>query len=131
MLATISTMMFAVRRISIRVRPRPYDVLIEHGLLERVGRHLESVLGRRARCFVVTTSAVRRRWGRELDGSLKRAGLEAVILEMGDGERYKTLATVEKLAEELLSRGADRRCVVLALGGGVVGDVAGFLASVY
>ena len=124
-------MMFAVRRISIRVRPRPYDVLIEHGLLERTGRHLESILGRRARCFVVTTAAVRRRWGRQLDASLKRAGLEAVIFEMGDGERYKTLATVEALAEKFLSRGADRRSVTLAFGGGVVGDVAGFLASVY
>lgn len=123
--------MFVVRRIAIRVRPRPYEVLIEHGLLERTGRHLESILGRRARCFVVTTSAVRRLWGRELDASLKRAGLEAVILEMGDGERYKTLATVESLAEKFLEHGADRRSVALALGGGVVGDVTGFLASIY
>lgn len=124
-------MMFTMRRISIRVRPRPYDVLIEHGLLERTGRHLESLLGRRARCFVVTTSAVRRRWGRELEASLKRAGLEAVMLEMGDGERYKTLATVEMLAGKFVQRGADRRSVALAFGGGVVGDVTGFLASVY
>jgi 3-dehydroquinate synthase len=106
-------------------------VLIEHGLLERTGRHLESILGRRARCFVVTTSAVRRRWGRELDASLKRAGLEAVMLEMGDGERYKTLATVEMLAGKFVQRGADRRSVFLAFGGGVVGDVTGFLASIY
>ena len=113
------------------MRPRPYDVLIEHGLLEHTGRRLESLLGRRARCFVVTTPAVRRRWGRELDASLKRAGLEAVTLEMGEGERYKTLATVEKLAEKFLAHGADRRSVMLAFGGGVVGDVTGFLASVY
>jgi 3-dehydroquinate synthase len=124
-------MMFAVRRISIRVRPRAYDVLIEHGLLEQAGRRLESILGRRARCFVVTTAAVRRRWGRVLEASLKRAGLESILLEMGDGERYKTLATVEKLAEKFLEHGADRRSVVLALGGGVVGDVAGFLAAIY
>ena len=123
--------MFAVRRISIRVRPRPYDVLIEHGLLERTGRRLESLLGRRARCFVVTTPAVRRRWGRVLDASLKRAGVEAVVLEMADGERHKTLATVERLAEKFLDHGADRRSVALALGGGVVGDVTGFLASIY
>ncbi len=120
-----------VRRISIRVRPRPYDVLIEHGLLERTGRHLESILGGRARCFVVTTPAVRRQWGRQLDASLQRAGLEAVILEMGDGERYKTLATVEMLAGKFVQHGADRRSVALAFGGGVVGDVTGFLASIY
>lgn len=120
-----------VRRIAIRVRPRPYEVLIEHGLLERSGRLLESLLGRRARCFVVTTPAVRRRWGRVLDASLQRAGFEPAIFEMGDGERYKTLATVERLAEKFLQHGADRRSVTLALGGGVVGDVTGFLASIY
>ena len=124
-------MMFAVRRISIRVRPRPYDVLIEHGLLEHAGRRLESLLGRRARCFVVTTSAVWRRWGKQLDASLKRAGLEAVTFEMDDGERYKTLATVQSLAEKFLRRGADRRSVAVAFGGGVVGDVTGFRASIY
>jgi 3-dehydroquinate synthase len=113
------------------VRPRPYDVLIEHGLLENTGRRLESLLGRRARCFVVTTPAVWRRWGRHLDASLQRAGFEAVVLSMGDGERFKTLATVEKLAEKFLAHGADRRAVVVAFGGGVVGDVAGFLASIY
>ena len=106
-------------------------MLIEHGLLERAGKHLESVLGRRARCFVVTTPSVRRRWGRELSASLRRAGVEEVVLEMGEGERYKTLATVEALAEKFLRRGADRRAVAIAFGGGVVGDVTGFLASIY
>ena len=124
-------MMFAVRRVSIRVRPRPYDVLIEHGLLQRAGRHLESVMGRRARCFVVTTASVRRRWGRELSASLQRAGVEEVVLEMAEGERYKTLATVEGLAEKFVKHSADRRSVAIAFGGGVVGDVTGFLASIY
>src|SRR5438270_12866831 len=50
---------------------------------------------------------------------------------MGDGERYKTLSTVEQLAEKLSAAGADRQAVVLAFGGGVVGDVAGLLASLY
>ena len=120
-----------MRRISIRARPRPYDVLIERGLLSHAGKHLLAILGRPMRCFVVTTASVRRRWGGVLSASLKRAGLEAVVFEMPEGERYKTLATVEALAEKFLRRGADRRSVALAFGGGVVGDVTGFLASIY
>src|SRR5260370_16898584 len=50
---------------------------------------------------------------------------------MGDGEGFKRLSTLESLAEKLVKAGADRKAVVLALGGGVVGDVAGMLASVY
>jgi 3-dehydroquinate synthase len=52
-------------------------------------------------------------------------------VEMADGERHKELATVEKLAEELVRQGADRESLVIAFGGGVVGDVSGLLASVY
>jgi 3-dehydroquinate synthase len=50
---------------------------------------------------------------------------------MGDGERYKTMATIEDLATRLVQRGADRGSVIVAFGGGVVGDVSGFLASIY
>ena len=50
---------------------------------------------------------------------------------MRDGERYKRLSTVEELAEKMTRLGADRNAVVIAFGGGVVGDVAGMLASVY
>ena len=53
------------------------------------------------------------------------------LLEMRDGEPAKRLATLEKLAEKLVKPGADRGVVLIALGGGVVGDVTGFLASIY
>jgi len=57
--------------------------------------------------------------------------VQAVALEMADGERLKRLATLEKLAESLVKLGADRSATLIALGGGVVCDVTGFLASVY
>ena len=63
--------------------------------------------------------------------SLSAAGFDAEFVEMPNGERYKRLATVEQLSEKMTRLGADRRAVVLAFGGGVVGDVAGMLASVY
>ena len=81
--------------------------------------------------FCVTVARVRRRHGARLAQSMKAAGFEFHFLEMPDGERHKHLATVERLAEKLVKAGADRSAVVMALGGGVVGDVAGFLASIY
>ena len=109
---------------------RSYEVLIQSGLLLRAGECLQSILERR-RVFVVTVPPVRRRWAKVLLKSLSETGTNAELLEMPDGERSKRLATLEKLAEKLVKRGADRGVTLIALGGGVVGDVTGFLASVY
>ncbi len=62
---------------------------------------------------------------------MQAAGVQHQVLEFPDGERYKTLAAVEELGARLVQRGADRNTVIIAFGGGVVGDVAGFLASIY
>jgi 3-dehydroquinate synthase len=118
-------------RVTIAVQPRPYDAIIENGLLERAGQQLRSVLGDRRDLIVVTVPPVRRKWGKKLMTSLSAAGFAARFVEMSDGERYKKLATVEQLAEKLSVLGADRNSVVVAFGGGVVGDVAGLLASLY
>ncbi len=109
---------------------RPYDAIIENGLLERAGEQLRRVVGN-LQLFVVTVPPVRRMWSKRLMTSLSAAGLTARVVEMRDGERYKKLATVEQLAEKLTQLGADRDAVIVAFGGGVVGDVAGLLASVY
>jgi 3-dehydroquinate synthase len=118
-------------RIPVRVTPRPYDVVIDNGLLERAGALLREVAGNRTRLFAVTVAPVRRKWGKKLMTSLAAAGFDASFIEMPDGERSKKLATLEQLAEQLSRLGADRKAILVAFGGGVVGDVAGFLASVY
>jgi 3-dehydroquinate synthase len=118
-------------RVTISVAPRPYEATIEAGLIERAGARLQDALGGRDRLFVITVPPVRRRWGKKLMASLSRAGFKAQWVEMPDGERSKRLATVESLADKLVRLGADREGVVVAFGGGVVGDVAGLLASLY
>ena len=118
-------------RIPITTASVSYEAVIEHGLLARAGVILKEVLGRGASLFVVTVAPVRRRWGKTLQKSLQSARLNSVFIEMADGERQKKLSTVESLAEKLVKLGADRKAVVVAFGGGVVGDVAGMLASVY
>src|SRR5216684_429638 len=109
---------------------RSYEVLIGSGLLDRAGECLGKILQDR-RAFVVTVPPVRRRWANVLLKSLSASGVETELLEMRDGERSKRLATLEKLAEKLVKQGADRGVTLIALGGGVVCDVTGFLASIY
>src|SRR6266850_2884190 len=117
-------------RIPVSTPSRSYQVLLGSGLLASAGEHLGKLVGGR-RVFVITVPPVRRRWGKILLQSLAKAGIQAQALEMADGERCKRLATLEKLAESLVKLGADRSAILIALGGGVVGDVTGFLASIY
>src|SRR5579863_4124034 len=118
-------------RIPIQTAKARYEAVIEFGLLSRTGAILRELLGGTPPVFVVTVPPVRSRWGKLLLRSLKSAGFSAPIVEMRDGEPFKRLSTIESLSEKLLKLGADRKAVVLAFGGGVVGDVAGMLASVY
>jgi 3-dehydroquinate synthase len=117
--------------ISVDVKPRPYAALIENGLLAKAGTLLRELVPSGSRLFVVTVAPVRRKWGKRLMASLTSAGFDAKMLDMPEGEHYKRLTTVEALAEKLSRFGADRNAVVVAFGGGVAGDVAGFLASMY
>src|SRR5438477_7437455 len=117
-------------RIPVRTPSRSYNVFLGSGLLTRAGEHLCKIVGSR-RVFVVTVPPVRRRWGKILLDSLSKAGVQAIALEMADGEPFKRLTTLEKLADSLIKLQADRNATLIALGGGVTCDVTGFLASVY
>jgi 3-dehydroquinate synthase len=116
---------------TIHVVPRPYQAWIENGLLNRAGTILSDLLPKASRLFVVTVAPVRKRWGTKFLRSLKASGFDPQVIMMPDGEPAKRLANVEKMAEKLAKLGADRRAVIIALGGGVAGDVGGLLASLY
>lgn len=136
-------MMRMMSRVTIALPRHTYDAVIENGLLQRSGEALRQLFNgisnaaardlpaKHPRLFVVTVPPVRRKWGKKLMASLSAAGFTARIVEMPDGERHKKLATVEKLSEQLSRLGADRNSVIVAFGGGVVGDVAGLVASLY
>lgn len=121
-----------MKKIPVKLKQNPYDVLIGAGLLGRMGRELRKNLpGKDSRVFVVTSPNVRRHWGEALEKSLVQAKLNYRLLEMNDGEPAKRLKTLEKLAEEMIQAGADRHTLLVAFGGGVVGDSVGFLASIF
>ena len=121
-----------VQKIRIRTKPNGYVVQVGAGLLRRAGREVRRVLpSSGSRVFVITSPNVRRHWGEALEKSLRDARLPYEVLEMHDGEPAKRLHTVEQLAESLVDAKADRKSLLVALGGGVVGDCAGFLAAIF
>lgn len=117
-----------MKKISVRASTSRYDVLCGRGVLRELPRVVSRVRGDGS-LFVISSTRVWRRWGRRV-GKLLGGSRRATIL-IDDGERAKNLATVERACRDLVRAGADRRALVVAVGGGVVGDVAGFVAASY
>jgi 3-dehydroquinate synthase len=111
-----------VKRVTVRVDP-PYDVVVGSGALRELG----GLLAGRRRVAVVSQATVAEYHA----GAVRAGAVNCELFLIGDGEPAKTLATVERLGRDLSAWGLLRDDVVLALGGGVVGDVAGFTAAVY
>jgi 3-dehydroquinate synthase len=123
--------------IGVRAASASYEVEIGSGLVELVGARLDALLGGglsagRQKAFVVTSPEIDRLWGEKLESGFPapaRGGLTRLMVPAG--EEHKRLATVERLVEELAGLGADRDSVLVALGGGVIGDMTGFAAAMY
>ncbi len=122
-------------RVRVSLGERRYDILIGEDLLERAGELVSAALkatsGSSSRLAIISTARVFDLYGAELRSSLRRAGFAVSVHLIGDGERYKTLRTVERLYGELAEHHLDRASAILALGGGVVGDIAGFVAATF
>lgn len=108
-----------------------YEILIGDGLLAELGPVLVAAGLRPGRCAVVSQPAIVAAHAPRLVEGLAEAGFAPVVVEIPDGEAHKTLATVAGLYDALAAAGLDRGSPVIALGGGVVGDVAGFAAATY
>jgi 3-dehydroquinate synthase len=113
--------------IRVRIPGGSYPVIIEAGLLRHAGAALKKLNPRRI--CVITNDQVWSYWGAALEKGL--AGMHAAVIRVPDGEQHKNLATVETIAEELVKARADRGALLVSLGGGVIGDIAGFVAAIY
>ena len=105
---------------------RAYDAIVERGSLARAAEFLPPHTGL---LFVVTTADVFKLHGRTLHQAI--AGHKHKVLFFPGGEPNKRLSQLEALAEQMIAAGGDRSSVIIAFGGGIVGDVAGFLAAVF
>ncbi len=107
-----------------------YAVIIGENLLDRIGPLVKG-LGRWTTVAVVSDQVVGPLYADRVAASLERAGLQTARCRMPAGEAHKTLETVSSLYNQFLAAGLDRSGLILALGGGVVGDVVGFAAATF
>jgi 3-dehydroquinate synthase len=108
---------------------RSYPIHIGAGLVDQPALFSPHVAGRRA--AIVTNETVAPLFAARLEATLRAAGATTLQVVLPDGEAYKTLDTLNRIFDALLAASADRRTVLVALGGGVVGDMAGFAAATY
>ena len=117
-------------RICMDLAEHSYEVIVQDGLLDRIGEFLVPFkLG--PQTVVVTNPVVKRHYGARVVHSLRAVGLKPTVLALPDGERTKSLKSVAMVLNALLRRRYERKAWLLALGGGVIGDLAGFAASIY
>ena len=119
--------------VPVRLPSASYDVLIGTGLLPEIAQRLDAQLDGKLssaaiRPFVITSPEVFELWGEPL---LRGFTHRPDVLFLPAGEGAKRLPSIERLAEELAASGADRDSLLIALGGGVLGDLTGFLAAIY
>jgi 3-dehydroquinate synthase len=119
-----------MRKIRVPLGARSYDIFVGSKLLNALGARCLG-LGLGQRCVVVTDDVVGPRYGRQTLQSLKRAGFDASLYTVPAGESSKNLKQVQAGYDHLASLRLERGSFVVALGGGVVGDLAGFLAASY
>ena len=104
---------------------RTYCVEVGLGIREQVGARLQGV----RRVVIVSDEGVQEPWGSEVRSSVENEGIEVSEITLPAGEEHKTLRTVESIWDHCLRIGVDRRTMLLAVGGGVVSDLAGFAAA--
>ena len=122
-----------MKRIKVNLDKRvssSYEIYIGYDILDRIGLIIAKNLPAR-HYVVITDSIVATLYGQPLLSSLRGMGLSADMVDFPAGEKSKNISTTLAIVERLLELGADRSSALLALGGGVVGDMTGFIASTF
>ncbi len=120
-----------VLTVPVELGDRSYRILIGHGILASFGRVLTETVPGATGALVVADENTAEQYGRSVVSTVAACGLRAELARVPAGERAKRLEQAHLLYERLYRLGADRRTVVVAVGGGVVGDLAGFVAATF
>ena len=119
-----------MKKIRVRLSRNSYSIHIGSGLLQQTGQQLKE-MGLSDRLVIITDPTVKGLFGDNLKQSLTSSGFKVSILEVPEGEEQKSLETAGRLYQELTDYYAERMTPILALGGGVIGDLTGFVAATY
>jgi 3-dehydroquinate synthase len=118
------------RSIPVGLGARAYEVVVGSGLIDRAGKHIAPLL-KRPRTAVITDTNVSDHHGERLAVSLEKAGIATDVLVVPPGEETKSWEGLSMLSDQLLALELDRGDMIIAFGGGVVGDLVGFAAAIY
>lgn len=116
--------------VKVELKENPYAIMVGHGTLERLPAAVKK-LGIGTDAVVITNPLVRKLYGKRLTDALIKAGLTAKVFEVEDSERSKSMDTAVRLIGTVTRYAVDRKPFIIALGGGVIGDLAGFVAAIY
>jgi len=119
-----------MEKIRVELEERSYDILIGRNVLSNIGDCVQS-FGLSPRVAIVSNPTVYPLYGKAVADSLKKVGFDVLTVTVPDGEEYKDLLWIEHIYDELLKAKLDRLSSLIALGGGVIGDITGFAASTY
>ena len=119
-----------MKKLFVHLGDRSYPILIEKGLLEQVGEEIKKIYAGR-KIFVVTDVHVNQHYGRNVLTSLEHAGFQVDLLALPAGEETKSFHILPKIYNQFLDFKLSRSDLIIALGGGVIGDIVGFAASTY
>lgn len=119
-----------MKELKVNLGERSYKIIIGSGNLQDAGKRV-SQAARSKRAVIVTNPTVAKHYLDPLEKSLERAEFTVSVVKIPDGEQYKTLETVETVYNRMVDERVDRSALLIALGGGVVGDLAGFVAATY
>lgn len=121
---------YKMEKVRVELGERSYDICIGKNILREIGGSLKS-FGLSPRIAIISNPTVYPLYGPVVAKSLKKAGFDVLSVTIPDGEEYKDLLWVEHIYNILLKAKLDRSSALVALGGGVVGDISGFAASTY
>jgi 3-dehydroquinate synthase len=119
-----------MKTIRVPLKERSHNIIIGRGVLNAAGGLLKRLkLGSDA--YIITNARIKSLYGQALEKSLKKAGVSARFKLVADSERSKSIETAAEIIKNLAAYDAKKKIFIIALGGGVIGDLAGFVASIY
>jgi 3-dehydroquinate synthase len=116
--------------IALRIGSCRYDAIVASNLLGRIGQYMRKRLFRET-CAIIADTNVGPLFANRIEGSLISAGFKPTLITIPAGEKSKTLRQAGAICEQMIVAGLDRQSFVIGLGGGVIGDISGFVAAIY
>ena len=116
--------------VPLRIGSCRYDAIVTSDLLGRTGQYMRKRLSRET-CAIISDTDVAPRFANRIKRSLTSAGFKSTLITIPAGEKSKTLKQAAAICDQMIAAGLDRQSFVIGLGGGMIGDISGFVAAIY